>query len=331
MDRAAEVVVGRRAVVAAVLLAPLALPAVVRAQRRQFRVGMLERSSPAINAANLEAFRHRLQELGYVDGRNLVIEYRSSEGRDERYAALAAELVRMEVDVIFTRGTPAALAAKKATRTIPVVMTGTGNPVAAGIVPSLAHPGGNLTGVSSASSELDVKRVGLLRELVPKAARMAALYNMSNASIAAGWSEVESAARSLGMQAKLFDVRKPEDLAPALDEAAKWRADALLVGLDTLTQTNQGLIVDLAGRHRLPAIYSSKEFAGGLVIYGVNYPEHYRRAADFVDRILKGARPSDLPIELPTRFELLINTKAARAMGLVIPPALLLRADQVIE
>jgi putative ABC transport system substrate-binding protein len=292
---------------------------------------MLERTSTAINAANLEGFRQGLRELGYVEGKNFVLEYRSADGRDERFPGLAAELVRLPVDLMVTRGTPAALAAKNATGTIPVVMTGVSDPVGQGVVASLARPGGNVTGLNTLISELFGKRVGLLKELVPGATRVAVLFNMGNTSSPSAWKEVETAARSLGIQPQLFDVRKAEDLGPAFESAIRQRADALVVGQDTLTQANQRLIVELAAKHRLPAIYASMEFAGGLVIYGVNYPDHYRRAATFADKIFKGAKPADLPIEQPTKFELVINTKTAKALGLTIPPLLLLRADQVIQ
>ena len=292
---------------------------------------MLERTSPAINAANLDAFRRGLRDAGYVEGKNFVIEYRSAEGRDDQFPGLATELVRLNVDLIVTRGTPEALAAKNATGTIPVVITGLADPVGQGIVASLARPGGNITGVSAIVTELYAKRVELLRELLPKASRIAALFNMSNPSLPPAWKEIETAARSLGIQPQLLDVRKPEDLGPAFDGAVRQRADALVVGLDTLTQPSQRLIVDLAARHRLPAVYASMEFAGGLVIYGVNYPDHYRRAATFADRIFKGTQPGDLPVERPTKFELVINLKTATALGLPIPLSLLQRADQVIE
>ena len=208
------------------------------------------------------------------------------------------------MDLILTRGTPAALAAKNATATIPVVITGLADPVGQGIVASLAHPGGNITGVSA---------------------------NMGTPALPPAWKEIEAAARSFGLQPQLLDVRKPEALGSAFDGALRQRADALVVGLDTLTQANQRLIVDLAAKHRLPAVYASMEFAGGLVIYGVNYPDHYRRAATFADRIFKGTQPGDLPVERPTKFELVINLKTAKALGLTIPPSLLQRADQVIE
>jgi putative ABC transport system substrate-binding protein len=245
--------------------------------------------------------------------------------------SLAAELVQLKVNLILTRGTPAALAARNATATIPVVFTGVGDPVGQGIVASLAHPGRNITGLSAAVTEIFPKRVQLIRELVPKAARIAALFNMSNPALPSQWREVERAARSLGVEANLLDVRKAEDLVPAFDAATRQRADALVVGLDTLTQANQQLIVDLAAKRRLPAIYASMEFAGGLAVYGVNYPEMYRQAASFADKIFKGAKPADLPVEEPTKVELVINLKTAKALGLTIPPSLLQRADQVIE
>jgi len=323
----------RGALVVALVLSSIAAPLAVDAQRPEklYRIGMLERTSTAINAANLEGFRQGLRELGYVEGKSFVIEYRSADGRDERFPSLAAELVRLKVDLILTRGTSAALAAKNATGTIPVVITGVGDPVGQGVVASLARPGANVTGLSTLVTEIYAKRVGLLKELVPGAVRLAALINMSNPASPPQWKEVERATRSLGLQAQLLDVRKPEDLGPAFDGAIRQRADALVVGLETFTQANQRVIVDLAAKHRLPAIYASMEFAGGLVVYGVNYPEQYRHAASFADRIFKGAKPADLPVEQPTKFELVINTRTAKALGLTIPSSLLLRADQVIQ
>ena len=291
-----------------------------------YRIGMLERTSIAMNAANVDGFRQGLRELGYIEGKSFVIEYRSADGHDERFPALAVELVAQKVDVILTRGTPAALAAKNATGTIPIVITGVGDPVGQGIVASLARPGRNITGLSAAVTEIYPKRVQLLRELVPRAARIAVLFNMSNPALPPQWREVQLAARSLGIEPQLLDVRKLEDLESAFEAAVRQHADALVVGLDTLTQANQRIIVDLAARRRLPAIYASTEFAGGLISYGVNYPETYRDAARFVHRVLKGAKPADLPVEEPTTFELVINAKTARALGLTIPPALLIRA-----
>jgi putative tryptophan/tyrosine transport system substrate-binding protein len=214
---------------------------------------------------------------------------------------------------------------------IPVVTIGVGDPVAQGIVPSLARPGANVTGLSPLVTELYPKRVELLRTLVPRARQIAALFNMSNPAIPPQWKEVEVAARSLGMQAQLLDVRKPEDLGPAFDAAIRQHADGLVVGLDTLTHANRRHIVELAAKNRLPAVYASSEFVGGLAAYGVNYPDLYRSAASFVDKIFKGAKPAELPMEQPTKFELVINLKTAKALGLTIPQSVLVRADEIIQ
>jgi len=331
--------IGLAVIILGFLAAPCALtpcalaPIAVEAQPtdKVYRIGVLERTSPTVNAANLDSFRQGLRALGYVEGKNMVIEYRSAEGRDERFAELAAELVRLKVDVILTRGTPAALAAKNATPTIPVVITGVGDPVGQGIIVSLAHPGGNITGLSAIVTDAYPKRVELLKELAPKATRIAALFNMSNPAIPRQWAAVETTARALGLHAHLLDVRKTEDLRLAFETAVRERVDGLIVGLETLTLANASLIVDLAAKHRLPAVYASTEFAGGLASYGVNYPDHYRRAATFVDKIFKGAKPSDLPVEQPTRFELVINLRTARALGVTIPKTVLLQVDQVVE
>lgn len=323
----------RRAFVLGIVssLATLPLVCFAQPQRRVWRIGMLETTSTTLNAANLDAFRKGLRELGYVEGQNLILEYRSAEGRGERFPDLAAELVGLKVDLLVTRGALATLAAKKATRTIPVVMTAIGEPRL--VVPALAHPGGNVTGVSSVTVDLEAKRFGLLRELVPGVARIAALYNMSSPTNPPQWKEVEKAARSVGVQAQLLDVRKAEDLEPAFDAATRQRADGLIVGQDGLFQANRNLVAELAAKHRLPAIYRSMESieAGGLMAYGPSYPDLYRRAATYVDKILKGANPGDLPVEQPTKFELIINLKAAKALGLTIPQPLLLRADEVIQ
>ena len=311
----------------------LTAPLAAKAQQldRPYRIGMLERTSTAVNAANVNAFRQGLRERGYVEGERFVIDYRSADGRDEQFPILAAEMVQSKVSLILTRGTPAALAAKNATATIPVVFTGVGDPVGQGIVASLARPGRNVTGLSAAVTEIFPKRVQLIVELVPKATRLAALFNMSNPALPSQWREVEQAARSLGVEPHLLDVRKADDLAPAFDAAVRHRADALIVGLETLTQANQHVIVELAARRRLPAIYASQEFAGGLAVYGVNYPEMYRQAASFVAKIFKGAKPADLPVEEPTKVELVINLRTARTLGLTIPQSVLFRADHVIE
>ena len=292
---------------------------------------MLERTSRVSNAANLDGLRRGLRELGYVEKKNFVIEYRSADGRDERFPALANELLRLKVEVIVARGTPATLAAKNATGTVPVVAIGVGDPLAQGIVASLARPGANVTGLSTMVTEIYPKRVELLKALLPKAVHIAGIFNMTDPSIPPQWREVETAARSLGMQAQLIDVLKPEDLGPAFATAVRHHADGLVVGLDTLTLANQRQIVELAAKHRLPAVYASSEFVGGLAAYGVNYSEAYRRAASFVDKIFRNAKPADLPMEQPTKLELVLNLKAAKALGLTIPPAVLLQADQVVQ
>jgi ABC-type uncharacterized transport system substrate-binding protein len=313
------------------LAAPLAAEA--QPAGKVTRIGVLETTSPALNAANLDAFRRGLRELGYVEGHNFTIEYRTADGRPERFPGLAAELVRLKVDVILTRGTPAVMAAKNATGTIPVVMAASADPVLSGVVSSLARPGGNVTGLSADVVEVSGKRLELIREVAPGVSRVAALFNMSNPNDALQWKEMESAAPSLRLQLQLLDVRKPGDFAGAFDAAVKARAGALVVGIDALTWANHRSIVDLAAKRRLPAMYAGREFvdAGGLIAYGVSYPHLYHRAATYVDKILKGAKPADLPVEQPTKFELVINLKTARALGLTIPPSLLQRADEVIH
>jgi putative ABC transport system substrate-binding protein len=315
------------------LLAVIAAPLAVKAAQsdKLYRIGMLERTRAGINAANIEAFRQGMRDLGYVEGETFVIDYRSADGHDERFPALANELVRSKVDVIVTRGTPAALAAKKATITIPVIITGVGDPVGQGVVASLARPGANVTGLSAAVTDIFPKRVQLLMELVPKATRIGVLFNMSNPALPPQWKEVEKATRSRGLEPQLLDVRKAADLEPAFDAAVRQRADALVVGIDTLTQANQQLIVELAAKRRLPAMYASTEFSGGLISYGVDYPDMYRRAAMYAHKIFRGAKPADLPVEEPTKFQLVINSKTARGLGLTIPPTLLLKADTVTE
>jgi putative ABC transport system substrate-binding protein len=328
-ERTVAQCLGVLVLLAALAVRPIALDAAP--PEKLHRIGMLERTPAATNAVNVEAFRQGLRELGYVEGESFVIEYRSADGHDDRFAGLAAELVRARVEVLITRGTPAALAAKHATRTTPVIVTGVGDPVGQGLVASLARPGANITGLSAAVTDIYPKRVHLLKELVPRAARIAGLFNMGNPALPPQWREVDKAARRLGLEPLLLDVRKAEDLEPAFESAVRQRADALIVGIETLTLANQHLIVDLAARYRLPAMYASTEFAGGLISYGVNYPEMYRRAAGYAHKIFKGARPADLPVEEPTAFELVINPRTGRALGLTIPPSLLLRADRLSD
>jgi len=312
-----------------------AWPLAARAQQptQVWRIGILEIVASGSNAKSFNAFRQGLRELGYVEGQNLVIEYRSADGDNERFSGLAAELVRLKVDLIVTRTTVAALAAKRATETIPIVMAASGDPQGFGLVASLARPGGNVTGLSSVAAELTGKRVELLKDMVPAIARLSAIFNMTNPIHVLEWSEVEKAARTLGIQPRLLDIRKREDIERAFDAARDQHADAIIIGGDTLIETNLSLIVGLAASHHLPATYTFRDFvdAGGLIFYGASYPDLYRRAATYVDKVLKGAKPADLPIQQPTKFELVINLKTAKALGLTVPPALLDRADEVIE
>jgi putative ABC transport system substrate-binding protein len=312
-----------------------AWPLAAQAQQptRVWRIGILEIIARASNAESFNAFRQGLQELGYVEGQNLIFEYRSADGNNGRLPGLASELVRLKVDLIVTRTTVAALAAEKATETIPIVMAASGDPVGFGLVASLARPGGNITRLSSVAAELTGKKVELLKDMIPAIARLSAIFNMTNPFHVLEWSEVEKAARSLGIQPRLLDVRKREDIERAFDAARDQHADALFIGGDTLTQENQTLVVELAASHHLPAIYVFREFvdAGGLIFYGASYPDLYRRAATYVDKVLKGTKPADLPIQQPTKFELVINLKTAKALGLTVPLPLLGRADEVIE
>ena len=303
------------------------------AQSRIYRIGALETRSSTLNAANVAAFRQGLRELGYREGQDYEYVYRSSDGHDDRFPGLASELARMNVDVIVTRGTPAALAAKNVRPIVPVVMAASADPVGTGIVTSLAHPGGNVTGLSSALTEAYGKRVELLKDLVPGLARIAAIFNMGNPVIPPQWEIVATTARSLGLEAQLLDVRRPEDLPAAFDRAVRGNAQALVVGLDGVTQANLRPIAEFATRQRLPSVYAEKAYAkvGGLIGYGASDVEMYRRAAVFVDKILKGARPGDLPVEEPNEFELVINLRTAAAIGLGIPQTLMMRANELIR
>ena len=323
----------RRTFIGQVAGVVLAAPVVAPAQQagKVYRIGMLESVPAAQNAANLDAMRNGLRDLGYVEGRNLIIEYRSADGRAERFPELASELVRLKVDVIVTRGTPAAKAAKGATGAIPVVMTTMGDPRA--IVASFAAPGGNVTGVTTFSTELIGKRIEILKEIIPRLSRVGFLQNMGNPAAPPEWEETKTAARALGLQAEILDVRNEGDLARAFELTAQRRVDALVVGADGLTQMHQQAIVDSVARNRLPAAYPAREFVeiGGLMAYGVRYPDLYFRIASFVDKILKGAKPAELPVEQPTRFELSINLNTAKGLGVTIPKSVMLRADELIQ
>jgi len=310
-------------------LAPLAAGA--QKTGKVYRIGVLDPTPVALNVANLDAFRQGMRDLQYAEGQNFVIEYRSPEGRADRFPDLAHELVRLKVDLILTRGTPAVTAAKNATRTIPIVMAASGDPLGAGVVTGLARPGGNVTGLSALTAEVSGKRLQLLKDAIPGIQRIAAV--LDRGVPVTQWRTIEQTARSMGLEPQLLYIEKAEDLGPAFDAAFKQRADAAVIGLGPVLQNNVGRVVDLAARHRLPSAFTSREFvdAGGLMAYGVSYPDSYRRAATYVDKIFKGANPGDLPVEQPTKFEFVINMKTAKALGLTISQSLLLRADDVIR
>jgi putative tryptophan/tyrosine transport system substrate-binding protein len=315
--------------------AAVAYPLAARAQPagKVWRVGMLDSVPAAANGKNIDAFRAAMHQFGYVEGQNLVLDYRSPDGRPERLPALAAELTRLKCDVIVTRGTPPTLAVKNATSTIPIVMTAVAEPVQTGLVQSLSRPGGNLTGMSAFITELAQKRIELLKELAPRIVRVGYMANMSNTSVPAQWDETKLAAKALAIEALIFDVRKPEDIVPSFETAVAKRVDAFTVLNDAVLVASRQRITALAAKHRLPTIYASREYVdvGGLISYGANYPDLYRRAATYVDKILKGAKPAELPVEQPIKLEISINLKAATALGLTVPPTMLARADEVVE
>jgi putative ABC transport system substrate-binding protein len=298
------------------------------------RIGYLGGTSRSANPVRPEAFRQGLRELGYVEGKNIVIEWRHHEGKLDRLPALAAELVRLKVDIIITGGPPAARAAKEATVTIPIVMTQVGDPVGSGFVASLARPGGNITGLSSLAPELSGKRLELLKEIVPRLSRVAVFGTSTSPDNAQSLREVELAATAFGVKLQYLDVLSPKDFETAFRAASKGRADAVLwqvAGGVAAAQRPQ--IADLAVKSRLPVIYTGRADveAGGLVSYGVSIADLDRRAATYVDKILKGAKPADLAVEQPKKFEFIINLKAAKQIGLTIPPNVLARADKVIK
>jgi putative ABC transport system substrate-binding protein len=298
------------------------------------RIGHLAVNSPSADKHLDEAFKQQLRELGWVEGQNVTIEYRTAEGKVDRLPGLAAELVRLNVDVIVSAGgTPGAQAAKEATRTIPIVFTSSGDPVATGLVISLARPGGNITGLSRVGPDLAVKKVELLHEIVPKISRMAFIWNPTNAANALALRETEAAARVMRWQLQSVEVRGPQEFAAAFSAMTKARAAAVIVQSDQSFRGKLSQLAELAVKNRLPTMLPQSEYveAGGLMSYGENLMERYRRAAVFVDKILKGAKPVDLPVEQPTKFELVINLKTAKRIGLTIPPNVLARADTVIK
>jgi len=320
--------------IVALVLCLFTAPFVAEAQKagKVYRIGVLD-PAPVVPNANLDAFREGLRELGYVEGQNLGIEYRSPAGRPGVFPDLAAELVRLKVDLILTRGTAAVTAAKNATRTIPIVMAASGDPLVAGVVTGLAHPGGNVTGLSALATEVSGKRMQLLKDAVPGIKRIAVVLDTGTGLATQQWRATEQSARAMGVEPFLVEITKADDLSPAFDLAIKHRAEAVVVGLGPVIQNNLGRVVDLATKHRLPTASTAREFveAGGFMSYGVSYPDAYRRAATYVDKIFKGAKPADLPIEQPTKFELVLNLKTAKTLGLTIPQLVLLRADAVIR
>jgi putative tryptophan/tyrosine transport system substrate-binding protein len=302
-------------------------------QKKVPRIGILTPNPPAVSPQLLKAFHQGLRELGYIEGRNIVIEYRFGEGKSDRYPDLAAELVQLKVDVIVTASTPAIEVVKNATSTIPIVMAASADPVGSGLIASLDRPGGNITGLNMLSPELSGKRLELLKETVPRVSRVAVLWNPTNTSSAASWRESQLAAQGLKMQLQSIEVRGRSDFDNLSDALIKGRFQALNVVRDPIIGAYLTRVVEFAAKSRLPAIYEAEEFvdAGGLMSYGTSHPDLYRRAAYFVDRILKGVKPADLPVEQPLKFELIINLKTAKQIGLTIPPNVLVRADKVIK
>ncbi len=320
-----------------VVLATILLATVSFAEAQQAakvpRIGLLSPFSPSATASWHQAFRQGLRDLGWVEGKNISIEYRYAEGRSDRLPDLAADLVRLKVDIIVAAVNTDALAAKNATRAIPIVVASAGDPVALGLVESLARPGGNITGLSQIAPELAGKRLELLKEIVPKLSRVAVLWNPQGTTSPLSWKEIQLPARELGVQLHSLEARSSKDFAKTFEEATRARAGALAIMPDPLFAGNLKRIAELAAKSRLPSIFHLEEFveSGGLVAYGVDRSDQFRRAATYVDKILKGAKPADLPVEQPTKFELVINLKAAKQIGLRIPPNVLVRADKVIK
>jgi putative ABC transport system substrate-binding protein len=314
--------------------AAAAWPLGVRAQQagKLPTIGYLGSATPATQGQWVAAFVQRLRELGWIEGRTIAIEYRWAEGRTERAAEIAAELVRRKVDVIVTSGTAVVVAAMQATSVIPIVFAAAGDPVGTGLIASLARPGGNVTGLSNQELDLAGKRLELLREIVPGLGRLALLGNVGNPVVVLDMREAQAAARTLGLEVTTLEIRRGEDIVPAF-EALNGHEEALYVVFDALVNTHRIRINTLALAARLPTMHGIRDYveAGGLMSYGTNFPDLFRRAADYVDKILRGAKPADLPVEQPTKFDLVINLTTAKALHLKIPESFLLRADEVIE
>jgi len=314
--------------------AAAAWPLAARGQqpRKLPTIGFLVAGTRSTYGQWFAALAERLRELGWIEGHNVAIEYRWAEGRNERYAEIAAEFARLKVDVIVTVTTPAALAAKQATAVIPIVFAAVADPVGTGLVASLARPGANVTGLSNQVSETSGKKLEFLREVVPGLRRLAIMANVNNPAVVLEKGEVQAAALTLGLEIATSDILRVEDIASTFD-ALKGRADALYVCADPLMNTHRVRINTLALGVRLPTMHGFREYveAGGLMSYGANIPNLFRRAGDYVDKILRGAKPADLPVEQPTKFDLVVNLTTAKALGLEVPPTLLARADEVIE
>jgi putative tryptophan/tyrosine transport system substrate-binding protein len=295
-------------------------------------IGYMGPNTPSLDQYRLSAFVKRMSELGWVEGRTVAIDYRWAEGRTENLANIAAEFVQQKTDVIVTGGTPATIAAKEATSTIPIVFAAVGDPVGTGIVASLARPGGNVTGLSLQQTESAAKRLELLREVIPGLRYLALMANGSNASAALEMRETQEIAHTIGLEVVSSEIRRSEDIVPAF-EGLKNRVEALYVCNDPLAATNRFLINTSALDARLPTMFGGREYieAGGLISYSASFPDLFRHAADYVDKILRGTKPADLPVQQPTQFELVVNLKTAKALGLTVPPVLLARADEVIE
>jgi putative tryptophan/tyrosine transport system substrate-binding protein len=325
--------IGRRKFLATLGAAAAAWPLAARAQQASKlpTIGFLG-ANPSIESQRLAAFVQRLRELGWIEGRTVSIEYRWAEGRSERYAENAAELVRLKVDVIVTSTTPPSLAAKQATAVIPIVFAAANDPVGTGLVASLARPGGNVTGLANQMSDTSGKKLEFLREVVPGLRRLAIMANAGNPGSMLDMSEAQATARRLGLEVTTSEIRRAEDIVPAF-EALRNRPDALYLCPDALLNTNRIRINILAVAARMPTMHGHREYveAGGLMSYGPNLASQFPRAADFVDKILRGAKPAEIPVEQPTKFDLVINLTTAKVLGLEVPPTLLARADEVIE
>jgi ABC-type uncharacterized transport system substrate-binding protein len=324
---------GLSSILVAVVLLAVGLSVEAQQAKKVPRIGVLWLYSPAIASPFAEAFRQGLRELGYVEGKSIVIEYRHAEGKYDRLPSLAAELVRLNVDIIVTASTQAAQAGQQATRSIPIVMTVVSDPVESGLVGSLARPGGNVTGLSLMHPDLSGKRLELLKEVIPKLSRVAVLSNLSNPIIPPLLRETEAAARAVGVQLQVVEVRGPIELDSAFGAMTRDRAGALVVLPDGTFQNERRRIAALAAKGRLPTMYAWREAVddGGLMAYGASVPDILRRAATYVDKILKGTKPADLPVEQPLKFELVINLKTAKQIGLTVPQSVLYRADKVIR